>query len=126
MLLYIKFLKDFVMEPNDRLRQHLDYPEATMFEMVARVAKQYPEEPAYEFYSRKTTYAQFIRRIERAARALWAFGVRPGDAVTICLPNIPQALDCFYAVNRLGAVANMVQRPCPNRSRSWNCNWSWN
>ena len=92
----------------DRPCQHLVYPEATMYELVARVAQQYPDEPAYEFYNQKTTYAQFIRRIERAARALWAFGVRPGDAVTICLPNIPQALDCFYAVNRMGAVANMV------------------
>lgn len=92
----------------DRPRRHLDYPEATMFEMVARMAQQYPNEPAYEFYNRKTTYAQFVRRIERAARAFWAFGIRPGDAVTLCLPNIPQALDCFYAVNRIGAVANMV------------------
>ena len=92
----------------DRPCQHLVYPEATMYELVARVAQQYPDEPAYEFYNQKTTYAQFIRRIERAARALWVFGVRPGDAVTICLPNIPQALDCFYAVNRMGAVANMV------------------
>lgn len=96
------------MEPTDRPRRHLDYPEATMFEMVARMAQQYPNEPAYEFYNRKTTYAQFVRRIERAARAFWAFGIRPGDAVTLCLPNIPQALDCFYAVNRIGAVANMV------------------
>ena len=96
------------MEPTDRPRQHLTYPDATMFELVDRVAKQYPDEPAYEFYNKKTSYAQFIRRIERSARAFWAFGVRPGDAVTICLPNIPQALDCFYAVNRIGAVANMV------------------
>ena len=64
----------------DRPRQHLEYPEDTMFELVARVAERYPDEPAYEFYNRKTTYAQFIRRIERAARALWAFGVRPEDA----------------------------------------------
>ena len=96
------------MEPTDRPRQHLTYPDATMFELVDRVAKQYPDEPAYEFYNKKTSYAQFIRRIERSARAFWAFGVRPGDAVTICLPNIPQALDCFYAVNRIGAVCNMV------------------
>ena len=96
------------MERSDRPRQHLCYPEATMFELVERAARQYPDEPAYEFYDKKTSYAQFIRRIERAARALWAFGVRPGDAVTICLPNIPQALDCFYAVNRIGAVCNMV------------------
>ncbi len=92
----------------DRPRQHLEYPEATMFELVARMAQQHPDEPAYEFYDRKTSYAQFLRRIERTARALWAFGIRPGDAVTICLPNIPQALDCFYAVNRMGGVANMV------------------
>ena len=96
------------MGPNDRPCQHLDYPDATMYELVAQVAQKYPDEPAYEFYNKKTSYARFIRRIERAARAFWAFGVRPGDAVTICLPNIPQALDCFYAVNRIGAVANMV------------------
>ena len=96
------------MEPTDRPRQHLTYPDATMFELVDRVAKQYPDEPAYESYNKKTSYAHFIRRIERSARAFWAFGVRPGDAVTICLPNIPQALDCFYAVNRIGAVCNMV------------------
>lgn len=98
------------MEPTetDRPRLHLEYPEATMYELVERVAQQYPQEPAYEFYGVKTSYARFLRRIERAARALWAFGIRPGDAVTICLPNIPQALDCFYAVNRIGAVCNMV------------------
>ena len=98
------------MEPTltDRPRRHLTYPEATMYELVEQVAKQYSDELAYEFYNKQTSYAQFIRRIGRAARALWAFGVRPGDAVTICLPNIPQALDCFYAVNRIGAVANMV------------------
>ena len=35
-------------------------------------------------------------------------GIRSGDVVTICMPNVPQALDCFYALNRIGAVANMV------------------
>ncbi len=78
----------------DRPRRHLAYPKATMFELVAKVARQYPDEPAYEFYNQKTSYAQFIRRIERAARAFLTFGVGQGDAVTICLPNIPQALDC--------------------------------
>lgn len=91
-----------------RQREHLDYPSLTMFQMVKRIADQYPHEIAYEFYGFPTTYRGFIRRIERAARALLAEGIRAGDAVTICLPNIPQALDCFYAINRIGAVANMV------------------
>ena len=98
------------MESNEpyRQRQHLTYPDATMFDLVARIAEEYPDEPAYEFYNRKTSYRAFLARIERAARAFVAAGVKMGDAVTICMPNTPQALDCFYALDRIGAVANMV------------------
>ena len=35
-------------------------------------------------------------------------GIGPGDRVTICMPNTPQAVDCFYALNRIGAVPNMI------------------
>ena len=89
-------------------RDHLEYPALTMFQMVERIACQYPNEPAYEFYGRKTSYASFIKRIERAARAFAAMGIKSGDVVTVCMPNLPQTLDCFYALNRIGAVANMV------------------
>ena len=63
-------------------KSHLEYPELTMFQMVSRIADQYPGEPAYEFYGRKTTYKEFILRIERAARAFLAMGIKNGDAVT--------------------------------------------
>ena len=89
-------------------KKHLEYPKLTMFQMVSRMADKYPAEPAYEFYGRKTSYEAFRARIERAARAFWQAGIRSGDAVTVCMPNVPQALDCFYALNRIGAVANMV------------------
>jgi long-chain acyl-CoA synthetase len=91
-----------------RQSDHLEYPELTMFQMVERIAGQYPKEPAYEFYGRKTSYQAFVQRIERAARAFTAMEIGRGDAVTICMPNTPQALDCFYALSRIGAVANMV------------------
>lgn len=89
-------------------RDHLEYPELTMFQMVERIAGEYPKEPAYEFYGTKTSYQNFVKRIEQAARAFQAIGIARNDVVTICLPNIPQALDCFYALNRIGAIANMV------------------
>ncbi|MCD8120554.1 MAG: acyl--CoA ligase [Lachnospiraceae bacterium] len=95
------------MEPY-RQRDHLEYPALTMYQMVERVANQYPKEPAYEFYGTKTSYEAFVKRIERAARAFLALGIGEGDVVTVCMPNTPQALDCFYALNRIGAVANMV------------------
>ena len=89
-------------------RNHLEYPQKTMVEMVETTVQQYPQDPAYEFYGKKTSYAEFMRRIKRAAGAFLYAGIKKGDAVTICLPNIPQALDSFYALNWIGAVANMV------------------
>ena len=89
-------------------RRHLEYPHLTMYQMIAKIASQYPDYTAYDFYGRKTTYEQFHRRINRAAMALVSLGVKPGDAVTVCLPNIPQAVDLFYAIDRIGAIANMI------------------
>ena len=37
-----------------------------------------------------------------------AIGVEKGDTVTICMPNTPEAVYMFYAVNEIGAIANMV------------------
>ncbi len=86
----------------------IDYPRITMYQLITDTASKYPQNISYEFMNRKTTYAQFVRRIDRAARALYTLGIRKGDRVTICMPNSPQALDCFYALNRLGAVSNMI------------------
>ena len=89
-------------------REHLEYPEKTMFQMVLQKAEEFPDAPAVEFYKKKISYAQFIERIERCARAFRAIGIGKGDRVTLCMPNIPQCLESFYALNRIGAVANMV------------------
>ena len=76
-----------------RQRDHLEYPSATMYEMVCRLRNQHPGEPAYEFYGRKTTYKAFVNRIDQTARAFLALGIQKGDAVTICMPDVPQAID---------------------------------
>ena len=86
----------------------LDYPHKTMFELLSHTAKQYPDYIAYVFQGKKTTYAQFMKRIEAAAKGLYHMGIRKGDKVTICMANTPQALDCFYALNRIGAIPNMI------------------
>ena len=79
-----------------------------MYRMVLRMCEAHPTLPAYEFMGAKTTYKQLAKRLDRTARALYAIGIRKGDRVTICMPNMPQAVDTFYALNKLGAIANMV------------------
>lgn len=87
---------------------HLNYPQKTIYQIVRTTAKEHPNLVAYEFMNKETTYAQFMARIERTAKALVALGIQKGDRVTICMPNSPQALDTFYAINRIGAVSNMI------------------
>ena len=86
----------------------LEYPHKTMYEMVASAAKRKPDHIAYVFMGKKTNYREFVARIRAAAKGLYKMGIRQGDKVTICMANTPQALDCFYALNYLGAIPNMI------------------
>ena len=87
---------------------HLDYFEGSMFDKVADIAAKYPRNIAFDFMGKSTTYKKMVQEIERCARALKTIGVREGDKVTIAMPNCPQAIYMFYAVNRVGAIANMI------------------
>ena len=86
----------------------LNYPHMTMYQMVEAAARTYPDNTAYIFMGKKTSFADFLLRIDAAARGLYAMGIRKGDRVTICMANTPQAVDCFYALNRIGAIPNMI------------------
>lgn len=87
---------------------HLEYFQGSMFEAVEKIADEYPNNIAFDFMGRSTTYREMVTNIEKCARSLRTIGVREGDKVTIAMPNCPQAIYMFYAVNLAGAVANMV------------------
>jgi len=86
----------------------LDYYEGSMYEKVAGIAKKYPGYTAFDFQGRSTTYGEMLANINRCAKALKAIGIRENDKVTIIMPNCPQAIYMFYALNAVGAIANMV------------------
>ena len=96
--------KDYVGE----VPMHLDYFDGSMFEAVAKIADQYPNNIAFDFMGKSTTYREMVKEIERCAKALKTIGVREGDKVTIAMPNCPQAIYMFYAVNLVGGIANMI------------------
>jgi len=88
--------------------EKLVYPKGTMYEALLQSIKKYPDLEAYEYFGKKATYAEFGEQIKDCARGLQAIGVTPEDAVTIFMPNTPEAIVMFYACNMIGAVANMV------------------
>ena len=87
---------------------HIDYFDSTLFEAVERVAKKYPKKIALDFMGKSITYQRLVAEITACAKALRAIGVKENDAVTIAMPNCPQAVYMFYAVNLVGAIANMI------------------
>ena len=87
---------------------HLEYPDGSMYDIIEKVAEKYPNAIAFDFMGRSTTYRAMIESIKKCAMALRTIGVRENDKVTIALPNCPQAIYMLYAVNMIGAIANMI------------------
>ncbi|WP_178668999.1 class I adenylate-forming enzyme family protein [uncultured Eubacterium sp.] len=89
---------------------HLDYPSGSMYEAVRESAERLKKmnSVAYEFQGKKTTYKQFLNKIELLGKAYRSIGINEGDTVTVCMPNTPQGVDTFYALNRIGAVPAMI------------------
>lgn len=89
---------------------HLDYPSGSMYEAVRESAQRLKKmnSVAYEFQGKKTTYKQFLNKIELLGKAYRSIGINEGDTVTVCMPNTPQGVDTFYALNRIGAVPAMI------------------
>lgn len=87
---------------------HIEYPDFSMVDMILQSAEKWPDNIAYVYYGHKVTYKNFVKKIEKAARALKNYGVKEGDRVTICMPNTPEGITMVYAVNMVGAVCNMV------------------
>lgn len=87
---------------------HTPLPQCTVFELLWNNNKDHLEDTALNYYGRKITYEQLFAGIERAAKAFSALGVKAGEIVVVCTVNTPEMVYAFYALNRLGAIANMV------------------
>lgn len=80
----------------------------SLYKQVVESSIKYPNYTAYEYFGKKVKYKKFIKQIDKCSYALKKYNVNKGDIVTICLPNVPEALILFYALNKIGAIANMV------------------
>ncbi len=92
----------------DKLPKDFEYPEGSLYDVVYESSCKWPHNVAITYFDADITYKELIKRINRVARALKQVGVKKGDRVTICMPNTPEEVYMFYAVNEVGAVANMI------------------
>ena len=88
--------------------RHDKVPNKTIYEFFRDYAKNHLEQNAIEYFGKHYTYGQMLEIISDTADSFMSLGVKRYDIVTIIMPNTPEALFAFYAVSKIGAVANML------------------
>jgi len=83
-------------------------PAGTMYTRLVSVCREYPYRTAYEYFSLKVTYSDFLNQIDAAATMWQMQGVQEGDGVCICMGGCPDVIISIYALNRIGAVISLL------------------
>ncbi len=89
-------------------KDHLEYPDFSAYKLIEYTASKHLNNISYNYYGNQKTYHEFLKQIDEVARSLKAIGVKHRDVVSICMPNTPEAIISFYAVNKIGAVSSMI------------------
>jgi long-chain acyl-CoA synthetase len=76
----------------------------TLARLLPDTASRLPDRPALVYEGAVQTYGELDDRAARAAGALRAHGVGPGDRVALVLPNRPQSVAAYHGVLRVGAT----------------------
>ncbi len=92
--------------------ERLEIPACTVYEFLKNKTHEYGDEIALVYLNQKISYRKMMVHIEETAKALKMVGVKENDIVSVCLPNIPEAIYLIYAINRIGAIANMLDVRC--------------
>lgn len=86
----------------------LEYFNGGLYDAVYEASCKWPHNVALEYFDTQITYKELIKKINKVAAALKEIGAEKGENITICMPNTPESIYSFYAVNEIGAVANMI------------------
>ncbi len=80
----------------------------SLYDYMVDETKSLSDYSAINYFGKKITYDVFLEYIDRCAKSLKSLGVKENDVVTICLPNTPESAISFFAINKIGAIVNMI------------------
>lgn len=89
-------------------QKNAELPNMSAYEYLYSCNSKYLGRTALSYYGRKISFDDLFSKIEDTAKALKAYGVKENDIVSISMPNTPEAVYLFYAISKIGAIANMI------------------
>lgn len=80
----------------------------TFYQILAQRAEAHSDREAIIDPRQRVTYGELLAGVNRIAAAFQHLGIGPGDVLTIQLPNWIEFAYVFFALERIGAVANQI------------------
>ncbi len=91
-----------------RDERKIKFTDKSIYDFMYTSTVNYSNFIALNYYENQITYHAFLEHVNVCAKSLRKYGVKRGDIVTICMPNMPEAIYIFYAVNKIGAVCDVI------------------
>lgn len=88
--------------------KNAELPKMRAIDYIIEQNKGRIDEPALHYYGKDITFRDLLKRINAAARAYTALGVKEGDIVSFVSVAIPETIASIYALNKIGAAANTI------------------
>ena len=85
-----------------------DLPDTSMYGLLLNTAFKNRQTIAIHYFGRKITYEEFINNIDKYANTFKKMGVEKGEIVTLISPNLPETFYSLYALNKIGAIVNLI------------------
>jgi len=88
-------------------------PNCGMWEFLQTCSRNREHFFALNFFGTRISFGELFEKIDRAACALYALGVKSGDIVSVCPLNTPEFVVLLYAINKIGAISNWIGLTSP-------------
>ena len=85
-----------------------EIPRMNMVDFLYENNKDNLDDIALVFENKKITYRELFTNIDKYANSLMMNGYNDGDVIGLAMPSTPEAVYLFYAIVKIGAVANLI------------------
>lgn len=89
-------------------QQNFTIPKMTTFAQLEHELDQFPNDIFLDYFNRTMTKREVKSKIYKCIGSMYERNIKPGDVVTICMPNAPEAIIAFYAALAIGSVPQML------------------
>ena len=83
-------------------------PQCSIYDYIRDCNIDNMERIAMNYYGTDITYGSMFNKIDEMAGTLQNIGIKENEVVTVCMVNAPDTVCLLFALNKIGAVANMV------------------